>query len=174
MAEPPRSATDLIVGGIPYRVFSTADESELQRLAELVDARLSALPASQRSQPRSLVLVALALAHELDRERSAHLGLRTQVSERLRLLLNRVDDALDHRDEAGNPLPLPVLKVANQTEPAAISAGPDEPEVPGDADADPQATETAPQAPPVMTVQRSRPRGPANEATAPRRPREPR
>lgn len=105
MASPTRPVTEIQIGGIAYRVQSSADTSELARLAALVEARLADLPPSQRQDHRSLVLVALALAHDLEQERARHAALRASVAQRLTGLVDRIDEALDHRDENGEPLP---------------------------------------------------------------------
>jgi cell division protein ZapA (FtsZ GTPase activity inhibitor) len=105
MTTPARPVTELHIGGHTYRVQSSAEEAELTRLASLVDARLAQLPAPQRQDPRSLVLVALSLARDLDLEQRAHQSLRARVAERLTSLVGRIDAALDHCDENGNPLP---------------------------------------------------------------------
>lgn len=110
MSSPVRPITELAIGGAAYRVQSSADEAELIRLAALIDARLGQLPEARRHDSRSLVLVALGLAHDLEAERAAHAKLRHQVAERLTALLGRVDEALDHHDENGDPLPpVPVV-----------------------------------------------------------------
>jgi cell division protein ZapA (FtsZ GTPase activity inhibitor) len=105
MSSPTRPITELRIGGTTYRVQSSADETDLSRLAALVDARIAELPNVQRHDTRSLVLVALALAHDLELEQRAHRSLREQVASRLTDLVGRIDDALDHCDEHGDPLP---------------------------------------------------------------------
>ncbi len=105
MSSSARPVTELQIGGVAYRVQSSADESELRRLAALVERRLTELPATQRHDSRSLVLVALALAHELELEQQAHDTLRGQVATHLTSLVNRIDTVLDHCDDNGNPLP---------------------------------------------------------------------
>lgn len=105
MSSPTRPITELRIGGTTYRVQSSADETDLSRLAALVDARISELPNVQRHDTRSLVLVALALAHDLELEQRAHQSLRERVASRLTDLVGRIDDALDHCDEHGDPLP---------------------------------------------------------------------
>jgi cell division protein ZapA len=86
---------ELSVGGKSYRVIASEDESTLRRLAATVDSRLRALTGPNRSvAPHALVLVALALAHELEEER----GLRRRHVERSRAalssVLGRIDAAL--------------------------------------------------------------------------------
>lgn len=105
MTSPARPVTEIQIAGVPYRVQSSADERDLHRLAALVEARLAQLPANQRHDSRSLVLVALALAHDLHLEQQAHHALRGQVASHLTSLITRIDTALDHRDDQGDPLP---------------------------------------------------------------------
>ncbi len=109
MSSSARPVTELQIGGVAYRVQSSADERELHRLAAIVERRLAELPATQRHDSRSLVLVALAMAHDLELEQQAHDALRGQVATHLTSLVNRLDTALDHCDDNGNPLP-PVPK----------------------------------------------------------------
>lgn len=99
-----RTAT-VTVGGHSYRVHSSATEEELARLAALVDERLLALPLNQRGDPKSLVLVALGLAHDLEQERQLRAAERRVLDGRVRTLVARVDDALGHVDANGEPLP---------------------------------------------------------------------
>lgn len=122
MAPPTRPVTEIQIGGVAYRVQSSADTSELSKLAAVVEARLSDLPASQRHDHRSLVLVALSLAHDLEQERIAHQALRASVAQRLTGLVSRIDDALDHRDENGEPLPpVPRVETTRDVVPATFA-----------------------------------------------------
>lgn len=99
-----RTAT-VTVGGHTYRVHSSATEEELARLAALIDERLMTLPLHQRGDPKSLVLVALGLAHDLEHERQLRATERRQLDTRVRTLISRVDEALGHVDANGDPLP---------------------------------------------------------------------
>ncbi len=83
---------ELTVGGKSYRVVASEDEPTLRRLAAAVDARLHALVGPSRTVPaQALVLVALALAHELEQERA----LRTHQQQRSRTALSRVLGRID-------------------------------------------------------------------------------
>lgn len=152
MTTSPRPVTELHIGGHTYRVQSSAEEAELTRLAGLVDSRIAQLPAAQRQDPRSLVLIALSLARELDLEQRAHQTLRARVAERLTSLVGRIDAALDHCDENGNPLPALSTSVS-QT--AALTTSLDEPDAPQAAPrrAD-EAKPTKPDDPSTLTVRR--------------------
>jgi hypothetical protein len=55
-----------------------------------------------------MLLVAMALAHDLEQEREQRVAERSNTAELLRQLLGRVNEALDGVDENGEPLsPLP-------------------------------------------------------------------
>jgi cell division protein ZapA len=108
---PPTTQTSTVtVGGHTYRVNSSASADELERLAAIVDERLLALPLGQRGDPKSLVLVALGLAHELEHAQQVRQAERSRMGDRVRSLLTRIDDALGHVDANGDPLPLPALR----------------------------------------------------------------
>ena len=64
------SPVELKVGGQTYRVVASAEETELKRLADLVDARLRSMSAPGRPiSPQSLLLAAISLAHDLEEEK---------------------------------------------------------------------------------------------------------
>lgn len=104
---PSSQTATVTVGGHTYRVNSTANAEELAKLAELVDARLLALPLSQRGDPKSLVLVALGLAHDLQCEQALRASERAQTGDRLRTVVSRIDQALGHVDLDGEALRAP-------------------------------------------------------------------
>jgi hypothetical protein len=52
-----------------------------------------------------MLLVAMALAHDLEEERARNAELRQQSENMVRGLLDRVNAALDGVDENGEPLP---------------------------------------------------------------------
>lgn len=108
MTPPPTTKTTTVtVGGHAYRVTSSATADELARFAALVDERLLTLPLSQRGDPKSLVLVALGLAHDLEHERLLRATERLEVQTRVRGLLARIDGALGQVDANGEPLEAP-------------------------------------------------------------------
>jgi cell division protein ZapA (FtsZ GTPase activity inhibitor) len=153
MAASPRPVTEIQIGGTAYRVQSSADAAELGRLVDVVESRLAELPSNQRQGSRSLVLVALSLAHDLEQLRREHTDLRAQVVERLTGLVSRVDEALDHRDENGDLLP-PI--------PQAASANSES----SDAVVEPTSAEGVPAPSPALPAI-----DPASRATVPRRSR---
>lgn len=93
---------ELRIAGQTCRVVSTATEAELERLADLVTARVEALTAPGRSpNPQALLLAAVALAHDLEQERAARLELEQRAGTMLRHVLRRLDAALEATDEPG-------------------------------------------------------------------------
>lgn len=99
-----KAQVDVVIGGRRYRVSATTDAERLHRLAQLVDAKLLALPQLQRTHPDALVLVSLALAHELEEQRQARQTMTERYALRLTQLLAKVDAALGRMDEEGKPL----------------------------------------------------------------------
>ncbi len=91
-----RRAVDLRIGGQSYRVVSSSPEGELKRLAASVDAKIAEiLPAGRPVPPQALVLAAMALAHDLETERSKRKALERRSRDMLRRVLVRVEDALE-------------------------------------------------------------------------------
>jgi len=99
-----RAPVELRVGGHTYRVVGNAGPDELQRLASIVDGKLRELSASSAYHPQSLLLVAMALAHELEVERSRRRDVEAQSRDMLRTLLDRVDAALELVDSEPSPI----------------------------------------------------------------------
>jgi cell division protein ZapA len=84
------------VGGQVYRLVSSASEEEVQRLARIVDERLRALtPPGRPSAPQSLLLAAMALAHDAEVARRRAETVTERARGTLGKLLERVDAALD-------------------------------------------------------------------------------
>lgn len=87
---------ELRVGGHTYRVVSSASERELERLASVVDEKLEALGAKGHPLPVNVwVLVAIALAHDVQAERDRRMAFEARGREMLQSLLERIDAALD-------------------------------------------------------------------------------
>lgn len=96
--EPHRMGTpvELRVGGQSYRVLASADETELRRLAGIVDERLRALTGPGRQvSAQALVLAAISLAHDLEEERALRRSSEERSKQALRSLLQRIDSVLD-------------------------------------------------------------------------------
>lgn len=100
---------ELRVGGQTYRVVASSDETELRRLAEIVDARLRALTSPGRQiSPHTLLLAALSLAHDLEEEKARRSKLETRSREMLGSLLTRIDAAISataERSESSDSAP---------------------------------------------------------------------
>jgi cell division protein ZapA len=96
------SPVELKVGGQTYRVVASAEESELRRLADLVDARLRTMsPPGRPISPQTLLLAAISLAHDLEEEKRKRAQLEARSKEMLRSVLARIDAALETSDEKG-------------------------------------------------------------------------
>jgi cell division protein ZapA len=88
------------IAGQSYKVVSTSPDAELQRLAATVNAKMSELtPRGRAVSPQTMLLAAMALAHELEEERARREALERRTRDLLRRMLVRIDDALD-ADEA--------------------------------------------------------------------------
>lgn len=86
----------LQIGGQSYKVVSSADEDELQRLAETVSAKVAELtPSGKTAPPQAVLLAAIALAHELEQERARRLAVERRARDMLRRVLVRIDDVLE-------------------------------------------------------------------------------
>jgi cell division protein ZapA len=94
------SPVELKVGGQTYRVVASAEETELKRLADLVDTRLRSMSAPGRPiSPQALLLAAISLAHDLEEEKRKRLQLEVRSKEMLRSVLARIDAAIEASDE---------------------------------------------------------------------------
>jgi cell division protein ZapA len=101
-----RPAVELKVGGQLFRVGASAEEQSLQRYARTVNEKLRELTGNDHStHPQALLLVAIALAHEVEEARRERDQVQARAAEMLRSLLERVNNALDAVDENGEPLP---------------------------------------------------------------------
>lgn len=101
-----RPAVEVNVGGQLYRLVASAGEQSIQRYAGVVNERLRELTGGERqAHPQAMLLVAMALAHDLEEERSRRLEARAQAEAMLREMLQRVNAALDGVDENGEALP---------------------------------------------------------------------
>lgn len=86
----------LRIAGQSYKVVSSADEDELQRLAGAVSAKVAELtPRGKAAPPQAVLLAAIALAHELEQERARRLAVELRTRDMLRRVLVRIDDALE-------------------------------------------------------------------------------
>lgn len=87
---------ELTVAGETCRVVTTADEDELQRLAAVVEDKLSdVLQPGRPVTTKAMLLCAVALAHDLEEQRARADALARRATSGLNGLLERVDEALD-------------------------------------------------------------------------------
>jgi len=94
----------LNVGGQSYKVVSSADEAELNRLADVVNSKVADVsPRGRAVHPQSILLAALALAHELEVERAQREGIERRTRDVLRRVLMRIDEAIEV-DEEDSPV----------------------------------------------------------------------
>lgn len=93
-------AVQLRVAGQSFKVVSSVDKDELQRLADAVSAKIEELtPSGKATSPQSVLLAAMALAHELEAERALRAGMERRASDMLRRVLVHIDGALDAATE---------------------------------------------------------------------------
>ena len=90
-----RRTVELRIGGQNYRLVSSAPVDELHRLAEIVEAKLAEIGPRGRAQPQALLLAAMALAHDVESERTQRESLEKRTRDVLRRVLVRIDDALE-------------------------------------------------------------------------------
>lgn len=101
-----RPAVELKVGGQLFRVVASAEEHSLQRYAKVVNDKLRELTGNEHSShPQAMLLVAIALAHELEDTKRLNEQNQARARDMLRTLLERVNRALDSVDDNGEPLP---------------------------------------------------------------------
>jgi cell division protein ZapA len=85
----------LRIGGQTYRVMTSASDEELQRLAAMVDQKLTAVvPAGRAVTPQAMLLAAMALAHDLEEERTRSDAIRAKARGAFGRMIERVDAAL--------------------------------------------------------------------------------
>lgn len=93
---------ELRVAGQNYRVVSSASAEELEHLASIVNRKMSEIAPHPRGDgAQRLLLVAMALAHDVEDERAQRDALRARTREFLEGLLGRVDAALADPRPAG-------------------------------------------------------------------------
>jgi cell division protein ZapA len=93
-----RRTIELKIAGQSYRLASSAPPDELHRLAEIVESKLAEVAPRGRAQPQALLLAAMALAHDVEAERSQRETLERRTRDVLRRVLVRIDDALEPLD----------------------------------------------------------------------------
>src|SRR3954465_9330693 len=97
-----RPAVEVTVGGQLYRLVASAGEQTLQRCANVVNERLQELTGSERGHhPQALLLVAMALAHDLEEGRARRIQAVSGAEDMLRRLLDNVNTALGGAEDDG-------------------------------------------------------------------------
>jgi cell division protein ZapA len=92
----------LRIGGHTYRVVTSASDDELARLTAMVEEKLALVaPNTRAANPQALLLAALALAHDLQEERSRNADRLARAKSAFGRVLQRVDAAL--ATEGGEP-----------------------------------------------------------------------
>jgi cell division protein ZapA len=89
-------------------VVTSASDDELQRLAAVVDEKLATVvPPGRPVSPQAMLLAAMALAHELEEERSRSAAVAARARSAFGRMLERVDAALgpDAQDGGGGLRP---------------------------------------------------------------------
>lgn len=94
-----RRTVQLRVAGQTYKVVSSAETGELNRLAATVDAKVSEVSRGKGVHPQGVLLAALALAHELEEERNRREAIERRTRDLLRRVLLRIDDAIEDATE---------------------------------------------------------------------------
>ena len=90
-----RRTVELRVGGQKYKVVSSAGEDELKRLAHIVNTTLGQVAPAGRPLPQqAMLLAAMALAHEAEKERGRREALERKTCEFLRRVLAGIDETL--------------------------------------------------------------------------------
>jgi len=98
--EPKTPVVSLEVGGQLYRIVASVPEEHLRRLAAVVDTRVRAIvPKGKPTSPSAILLAAIALAADLEDERSKREELQARSRDVMRRLLARIDEALELNDE---------------------------------------------------------------------------
>jgi cell division protein ZapA len=136
----PGRTVHLRVGGQTYRVVTSASDEELQRLAAVVDAKIAAVvPPGRMVTPQAMLLAAIALAHDLEEERSRSEAVKTRARSAYGRLLERVDAALgegalsagsDDAARTSGVLPAATPRPSLIPGPASVSMGPSQDGVP--------------------------------------------
>ena len=99
-----RRTVELQIAGQKVRVVSSADETELERLASIVSSTLSEVAPGRVQAPQAMLLAALALAHEVEAERRRRESVEGRTRDLLLRLRGRIDTTLaaaEGGDEVG-------------------------------------------------------------------------
>jgi cell division protein ZapA len=92
-------AVELCVAGQTCRVVTTADASELELLAAMVEKKLETILAPGRPvTTQAMLLAAVALAHDVQEERNKRTAVTRKAKQSLNQILERVDSVLERSE----------------------------------------------------------------------------
>ncbi|MFO0551371.1 MAG: cell division protein ZapA [Polyangiaceae bacterium] len=92
---------ELRIGGQNYRVVSSASAEELEHLAAIVDDKLSTIvPPGRPLTPQAMLLVAMALAHDVELEKRRVEAMRAHSRASIDELVRELDLTLSFATEA--------------------------------------------------------------------------
>jgi cell division protein ZapA len=93
----------LRVAGQSYRVSTSGSVEELERLAAMVEAKLSEVTGGGRVvTPQAMLLVAISLAHELEAERARGAAVFSRTHDTVERALARLDTLVGFLGEDGS------------------------------------------------------------------------
>jgi len=94
-----RRTVELRLAGQSYRVVTTATDEELAHLLSVVEEKLNEVtPAGRRPAPDAMLLVALALVHELEEARERVREVEGRARQLFERMLAQIDAALETED----------------------------------------------------------------------------
>lgn len=106
-----RRTVEVRIAGQSYRVVSSARQADLNKLAEIVSAKIAEVtPRGRAVAPQAMLLAAMALAHEVEAERDQRLSVERKTRDVLRRVLVRIDNAMEplevgaEESEGGQPV----------------------------------------------------------------------
>ena len=117
-------SVELTVAGTSCRVVSTASEDELRELAAMVEEKLGALVKPGRPlTAQSALLAAVALAHEVQEQKSRADRIAAHATQALGDLLERVDTALAKSERGAGGAKASSAKASSARAAGARAAG---------------------------------------------------
>jgi cell division protein ZapA len=97
-----RRTVEVRIAGQSYRVVSSAKQADLNRLADIVTAKISEVtPKGRVVAPQAMLLAAMALAHEVEAERDQRNTVERRTRDVLRRVLVRIDNAMEPLEATG-------------------------------------------------------------------------
>jgi len=91
-----RRTVEVRIAGQSYKVVSSAKQADLNRLAEVVSAKIAEVtPRGRAVAPQAMLLAAMALAHQVETERDQRTSVERRTRDVLRRVLVRIDNAME-------------------------------------------------------------------------------